>query len=106
VIAYFFGVRRLGAALAKAPPRRRTPRRRIMKSLRNLATALVLLHFLVSIPHGMAHSELHIQMQLWQNVYIWIIITLLANTYYRFDTSISHSDGRQQFGGSNQIRLR
>jgi hypothetical protein len=48
-----------------------------MKSLNKLAIAIVLLHLVVSVPHGMAHSELHIQMQLWQNVYIWLIITIL-----------------------------
>jgi len=48
-----------------------------MKSLRNLAIVIVLLHLAVSMPHGMAHSGLHIEMQLWQNVYIWVIITLL-----------------------------
>jgi serine/threonine protein kinase len=32
--------------------------------------------------------------------------TLMANTHYRFNTSVSHSNGRQQFSGSNQIRLR
>jgi len=48
-----------------------------MKSIRALAIAVVLLHLAVSIPHGMAHSELHIPMQLWQNVYIWLVITLL-----------------------------
>ena len=48
-----------------------------MKSLGNSAIVIVFLHFVVSIPHGMAHSELHIQMQLWQNVYIWLIITIL-----------------------------
>ena len=48
-----------------------------MKSLRILAILIVLLHLVVSFPHGMAHSELHIEMQLWQNLYIWLIITLL-----------------------------
>jgi hypothetical protein len=48
-----------------------------MKSIHRLAIAIVLLHFAVSVPHGIAHSDLHIQMQLWQNVYIWVIITLL-----------------------------
>jgi hypothetical protein len=48
-----------------------------MKLLYKLAITLVLLHLVVSVPHGMAHSELHIEMQLWQNVYIWLIITIL-----------------------------
>lgn len=48
-----------------------------MRSIRILAIAIVLLHLAISMPHGMAHSNLHIQMKLWQNVYIWIVITLL-----------------------------
>jgi len=48
-----------------------------MKSIRALAVAVVLLHLGVSVPHGMAHSDLHIAMQLWQNIYIWLVITLL-----------------------------
>jgi lipopolysaccharide export LptBFGC system permease protein LptF len=48
-----------------------------MKSFQVLAIAIVVLHLAISIPHGMAHSDLHIQMELWQNVYIWIVITLL-----------------------------
>ena len=48
-----------------------------MKSIRMAAIAIVLLHLAISIPHGMAHSDLHIQMQLWQNLYILIVITAL-----------------------------
>ena len=48
-----------------------------MKSIHILAIAIVLLHLAVSVPHGVAHSDLHIAMLLWQNVYIWLVITLL-----------------------------
>lgn len=48
-----------------------------MKSVHTAAIITVLLHAAVSVPHGMAHSDLHIQMNLWQNVYIWTVITLL-----------------------------
>ncbi|HEX6716948.1 MAG TPA: hypothetical protein VF088_07545 [Pyrinomonadaceae bacterium] len=48
-----------------------------MKRIQVLAIAIVVLHIVFSIPHGMAHSDLHIQMALWQNIYIWVVITLL-----------------------------
>ena len=48
-----------------------------MKLIHIVAIAIVVLHLAISIPHGMAHSDLHIRMALWQNVYIWVVITLL-----------------------------
>ena len=48
-----------------------------MKRIQVLAIAIVVLHLAISIPHGMAHADLRIQMALWQNVYIWVVITLL-----------------------------
>lgn len=48
-----------------------------MKLIHILAVAIVVLHVATSIPHGMVHSDLHIQMELWQNLYIWVVITLL-----------------------------
>jgi len=48
-----------------------------VKTLRILSIVLVLLHLLISIPHGMAHTNLSIQMQSWQNAYILVVITIL-----------------------------
>ena len=48
-----------------------------MKRIHALGIAIVVLHAIVTIPHGMAHSNLHIQMNLWQNVYILVVINLL-----------------------------
>ena len=48
-----------------------------MKSIRILAVVIVLAHLALAVPHGMAHDALHIPLQLWQNVYIWIVITIL-----------------------------
>lgn len=48
-----------------------------MKGIHKLGIAIVVLHALCNIPHGMAHSNLHIQMNLWQNVYILVVIILL-----------------------------
>ena len=48
-----------------------------MKTLRILSIVLVVLHLLISIPHGMAHTNLLIQMQAWQNVYVLVVITIL-----------------------------
>ena len=49
----------------------------MMKRIHILGIAIVILHVLVNIPHGMAHSNLHIQMSLWQNVYILVVIVIL-----------------------------
>jgi cytochrome bd-type quinol oxidase subunit 2 len=48
-----------------------------LKRIHVLAIAVVILHALIVIPHGMAHSNLHIQMNRWQNVYILVVINLL-----------------------------
>jgi hypothetical protein len=48
-----------------------------LKRIRVLGIAVVILHALIVIPHGMAHSNLHIDMSQWQNVYILIVINLL-----------------------------
>jgi hypothetical protein len=34
-------------------------------------------HFLISLVHGFAHSRLHIDMNQWQSLYILIVITVL-----------------------------
>jgi hypothetical protein len=51
--------------------------RRTHDSLQRFGIAVVALHFLIGLAHGMAHSRLHIDMNLWQNVYILLVITLL-----------------------------
>jgi hypothetical protein len=48
-----------------------------MRILIILAIVIVVVHLLVSIPHGGAHSDLHIQPTRWQNVYILGVITIL-----------------------------
>ena len=39
--------------------------------------SIVAFHFLISLVHGVAHSRLQIDMNLWQSVYILLVITLL-----------------------------
>jgi hypothetical protein len=38
---------------------------------------LVLLHLLITVPHGLAHSSMHIEMNSWQNIYILLVINVL-----------------------------
>jgi len=45
-------------------------------TLRNTGIALVLLHLLVVTPHSIAHRNLGIDMNEWQNVYIYLVILL------------------------------
>ena len=42
-----------------------------------LAIGLVLLHVLIVVSHGYAHSVLQINMNSWQNLYILLVINLL-----------------------------
>jgi len=51
--------------------------RKTHDSLQRLGVLIVAIHFLVSLVHGMAHSRLRIDMNLWQSVYILLVITLL-----------------------------
>lgn len=48
-----------------------------MKRIHVLGIAIVVLHALIVIPHGMAHSNLHINMNRWQKIYILVVINLL-----------------------------
>jgi hypothetical protein len=48
-----------------------------MRSVERLGIAIVLLHLVVNIAHGAAHTNLHIDMNGWQNVYILLVILLL-----------------------------
>jgi hypothetical protein len=43
----------------------------------NLGVILVALHFLVSVVHGAAHLNLHIDLLTWQMVYVLVVITAL-----------------------------
>ncbi len=45
--------------------------------LARIGVATVIVHALITIPHGLAHSMLHIDMQPWQNAFILLVITLL-----------------------------
>ncbi len=46
-------------------------------SLQRFGVLVIALHFLISLVHGTAHSRLHIDMNLWQTVYILLVITVL-----------------------------
>ncbi len=46
-------------------------------SLQHFGVFVVAFHFVISLAHGFAHSRLHIDMNLWQTVYILLVITLL-----------------------------
>jgi len=48
-----------------------------LERIRALGIAIVVLHALITIPHGIAHSNLNIQMNSWQNIYILVVINLL-----------------------------
>ena len=48
-----------------------------MKPSSSWSILIVLLHLLITVPHGLAHGELNIQMNTWQNVYILTVINLL-----------------------------
>ena len=45
-------------------------------SLERAGVIIIALHFLVSLVHGAAHNSLHIDMELWQTVYILVVITI------------------------------
>ncbi len=42
-----------------------------------MGIAVVVVHALIVVPHGIAHSTMHIDMNVWQNIYILIVINLL-----------------------------
>ncbi len=46
-------------------------------SLQRFGVLLVAFHFLIGLAHGVAHSRLHIELDLWQTTYILLVITLL-----------------------------
>ena len=43
--------------------------------LANLGVTIVALHFIVSAVHGAAHLNLHIDLNTWQTVYVFVVIT-------------------------------
>jgi hypothetical protein len=45
-------------------------------TLRRLGILLVILHALITTPHSLAHTNLHIAMEVWQNVYIFLVIVI------------------------------
>jgi presenilin-like A22 family membrane protease len=45
-------------------------------TLRRLAVLVVILHALVTAPHSIAHTNLHIAMDTWQNIYIFVVILI------------------------------
>jgi hypothetical protein len=46
-------------------------------SLERFGLILVALHFIVSAVHGAAHLNLHINLNTWQTVYVFLVITTL-----------------------------
>jgi uncharacterized MnhB-related membrane protein len=49
----------------------------IGQSVRRVSIAIIVLHAVVTVAHGAAHSTLKILMNGWQNTYIFIVIVLL-----------------------------
>jgi hypothetical protein len=45
--------------------------------LSRLAVIIVVLHFIISLTHGFAHSGLHIELNLWQKAFVLLVITVL-----------------------------
>ena len=46
-------------------------------SLHRFGVFVVAFHFLISLAHGVAHSRLHVELNLWQTAYVQLVITLL-----------------------------
>ena len=47
-----------------------------IKKLVGLGIVVVLVHLLITTPHSIAHTQLQIQMNSWQNIYIFAVILL------------------------------
>jgi hypothetical protein len=45
--------------------------------LANLGVTIVALHFIISMVHGAAHLDLHINLEAWQKVYVLVVISAL-----------------------------
>ena len=48
-----------------------------LKRIANLGVIIVALHFIVTVVHAAAHMRLRIDMNLWQTVYITVVIVVL-----------------------------
>lgn len=53
------------------------PTKTSLRSVERVGIAIVLLHLLLNIAHGAAHTNLHIEMNNWQSVYILLGILVL-----------------------------
>ena len=47
------------------------------KRIANLGVMIVSFHFVVVVVHSVAHTRLHIDMNVWQSVYIIVVIVVL-----------------------------
>jgi hypothetical protein len=47
-----------------------------MQNLYLHPAVIVLLHLAVVVVHGAAHRKLHVDLELWQNVFVWIVIVI------------------------------
>ena len=45
-------------------------------TLRRLGVLVVILHAIVTIPHSIAHTNLHIATDTWQSIYIFVVILI------------------------------
>jgi hypothetical protein len=45
-------------------------------TLRRLAVLVIILHAIVTVPHSIAHTNLHIAMETWQSIYIFVVILI------------------------------
>jgi len=45
-------------------------------TLRRLGVLLVIVHAIVTTPHSIAHTNLHVAMETWQNLYIFLVILI------------------------------
>ncbi|HEY6245421.1 MAG TPA: hypothetical protein VIX17_15835 [Pyrinomonadaceae bacterium] len=45
-------------------------------TLRRLAVPVIILHAIVTVPHSIAHTNLHIAMETWQSIYIFVVILI------------------------------
>lgn len=45
-------------------------------NLRRLAVLIVVVHAIVTTPHSIAHTNLYIAMDTWQNIYIFLVILI------------------------------
>jgi hypothetical protein len=51
--------------------------RNTQHAIERWGVTIVALHIVVSLVHGFAHNSLHVDMKLWENIYILTVITAL-----------------------------